>query len=71
MSLNRMRCKTRDGETWTTVRVREMRERLGILECRHAAADGMISLAKAAGRLKICVGSARRLVDWGILPATH
>jgi len=27
VSLNRMRCKTNDGETWTTVRVREMRER--------------------------------------------
>jgi hypothetical protein len=30
VSLNRMRCKTNNGETWTTVRVREMRERLGI-----------------------------------------
>ena len=25
VSLNRMRCKTSNGETWTTVRVREMR----------------------------------------------
>ena len=32
VSLNRMRCKTSDGETWTTVRVREMRERLGLPE---------------------------------------
>ena len=32
VSLNRMRCKTGDGETWTTVRVREMRERLGLAE---------------------------------------
>jgi hypothetical protein len=30
VSLNRMRCKTNDGEAWTTVRVRGMRERLGI-----------------------------------------
>ena len=30
VSLNRMRCKTGDGETWTTVRVQEMRERLGL-----------------------------------------
>ena len=52
-----MRCKTGDGETWTTVRVRETRERLGIPEGGHAD-DGMISLAKAAERLKICVGSA-------------
>jgi hypothetical protein len=30
VSLNRMRCKTADGETWTTIRVKEMRERLGL-----------------------------------------
>ena len=71
VSLNRMRCKTGDGETWTTVRVCTMRERLGIPERRQSPDDGMISLAKAAERLKICVGSAKRLVDWGILPATQ
>jgi hypothetical protein len=54
VSLNRMRCKTGDGETWTTVRVRATRERLGIPEGGHAD-DGMISLAKAAERLKICI----------------
>jgi len=27
-----MRCKTSNDESWTTVRVREMRERLGIAE---------------------------------------
>jgi hypothetical protein len=72
MSLNRMRCKTGDGETWTTVRVREMRERLGIAEYCPAKDDGqMISLAKAAERLSICVGSAKRLVLRGALPATQ
>jgi DNA invertase Pin-like site-specific DNA recombinase len=71
VSLNRMRCKSGDGETWTTVRVRATRERLGIPERRQSPDDGMISLAKAAERLKICVGSAKRLVDWGILPATQ
>ena len=30
VALNRMRCQTGDGNTWTTVRVREMRERLGL-----------------------------------------
>jgi hypothetical protein len=50
--------------------VRETRERLGIPEGGHAD-DGMISLAKAAERLQICIGSARRLVDWGVLPATQ
>lgn len=58
-----MRCKTSDGVTWTTVRVREMRERLGIAEFDPAKADGqMISLMKAAERLGICVGSAKSLV---------
>jgi hypothetical protein len=70
VTLNRMRCKTSDGETWTIVRVRETRERLGIPEGRRAD-DGMISLAKVAERLKICIGAAKRLVDWGVLPATQ
>ncbi|MER9268691.1 hypothetical protein NKI63_30160 [Mesorhizobium sp. M0410] len=70
VSLNRMRCKTGDGETWTTVRVREMRERLGIPGYDPAKADGeMISLMKAAERLGICVGSAKSLALKGILPA--
>jgi DNA invertase Pin-like site-specific DNA recombinase len=72
VSLNRMRCKSGNGETWTTVRVREMRERLGIPEFDAAKADGeMISLMKAAERLGICVGSAKSLVLRGVLPATQ
>lgn len=72
VSLNRMRCRSGNGETWTTVRVREMRERLGIAEYDPATADGqMISLMKAAERLGICVGSAKSLVLKGILPATQ
>ena len=72
VSLNRMRCKTSNGETWTTVRVREMRERLGIAEYDPAEANGqMISLMKAAERLGICVGSAKSLALKGILPATQ
>jgi len=62
VSLNRMRCKTGDGETWTTVRVREMRERLGLPEYDPTKTGGeMISLARAAQRLGICVGSAKSL----------
>ena len=72
VSLNRMRCKNTDGETWTTVRVREMRERLGISEYDPADTDQtMISLMKAAERLGICVGSAKSLALKGILPATQ
>ena len=72
MSLNRMRCKTGDGETWTTVRVKEMRERLGLPDYDPKRQDGAtISLMKAAERLGICVGSAMSLVRRGILPATQ
>jgi DNA invertase Pin-like site-specific DNA recombinase len=71
-SLNRMRCKTGDGETWTTVRVREMRERLGLPEYDSAkVGEEAISLAKAAERLGICVGSAKCLALKGVLPATQ
>ena len=72
MSLNRMRCKTGDGESWTTVRVRELRERLSIAEYDATSADqNLISLMKAADRLGICVGSAKSLALKGILPATQ
>jgi DNA invertase Pin-like site-specific DNA recombinase len=72
VSLNRMRCKTGDGETWTTVRVREMRERLGLAEYNPEDAGArMVSLAKAAEQLGICVGSAKSLALRGILPATQ
>lgn len=69
VSLNRMLCRTSDGETWTTVRVRDMRERLGLPEYDPSKSDGkFISLAKAAERLGICLGSARTLAEAGLLP---
>lgn len=72
VSLNRMLCKTGDGESWTTVCVREMRERLGIPEYDAAKVDvPMVSLMKAAETLGICVGSAKSLAKKGILPATQ
>jgi DNA invertase Pin-like site-specific DNA recombinase len=72
VTMNRMRCKPADGNAWTTVRVRELRERLGI-----AAFDPMlpraetISAAAAAIRLGICVGSVHKLIRAGVLPATQ
>ncbi|UVK48897.1 recombinase family protein (plasmid) [Mesorhizobium sp. AR07] len=72
VSLNRMLCKTGDGEGWTAVRVRDMRERLGIPEYDPTKAGSpVISLMKAAERLGICIGSAKSLVKKGILPATQ
>lgn len=72
VSLNRMRCKTGDGETWTTIRVKEIRERLGLPAHDPNRTDGTtISLMKAAEQLGICVSSVKRLVLKGVLPATQ
>jgi DNA invertase Pin-like site-specific DNA recombinase len=72
VSLNRMLCRTSDGETWTTVRVREMRERLGLPEYDATKCDGKtISLAKAAEHFGICIGSAKTLALKGVLPASQ
>ena len=38
VTMNRMRCKPSDGNAWTTVRVRELRQRLGIGALIHATA---------------------------------
>jgi DNA invertase Pin-like site-specific DNA recombinase len=70
VTMNRMRCKSTNGETWTTVRVRALRERLEIAPFdptipRHKT----ISVDETAHRLQICVGSVLRLIKTGILPA--
>jgi hypothetical protein len=67
-----MRCKSVDGASWTTVRVRELRERLGIAAFDPAAPRvETISVDETAHRLKICVGSVLRLIREGVLPATQ
>jgi hypothetical protein len=70
VTMNRMRCRSTDGKSWTTVRVRELRERLGIAEFDPALAlRETISVDETARRLNICVGSVHRLIREGILPA--
>jgi DNA invertase Pin-like site-specific DNA recombinase len=72
VTMNRMRCKTETGETWTTLRVRELRERLGIAEYDSSAKRvRTISIDEAARRLSICAGSVYRLIRDGILPASQ
>jgi len=72
VTMNRMRCRTPDGQTWTTVRVRELRERLGILPFDPASTKvETISVDETARRLKICVGSVYLLIRQGVLPATQ
>jgi hypothetical protein len=72
VTMNRMRCKPSDGKAWTTVRVRELRERLGIAPFDpDAERTEMISVDKTAARLGICVGSVLKLIRKGVLPATQ
>jgi DNA invertase Pin-like site-specific DNA recombinase len=72
VTMNRMRCKSTEGKSWTMVRVRELRERLGIAEFDPASvAIETISVDETARRLQICVGSVLRLIRDGVLPATQ
>jgi hypothetical protein len=72
VTMNRMRCKAADGSSWTAVRVRELRERLGIAPFDPAAPGvAAISVDETARRLQICVGSVLRLIRQGVLPATQ
>ena len=67
-----MRCKPADGKAWTTVRVRELRERLEIGSFDPTLPrTETISADAAAIRLGICVGSVHRLIRKGVLPATQ
>jgi DNA invertase Pin-like site-specific DNA recombinase len=72
ITLNRVRCPPEGAETWTTVRVRQVRERLGIVECQSGPRpDATLSVQETARRLGICVGSVHRLIREGCLPATQ
>jgi hypothetical protein len=70
VTMNRMRCRSADGTTWTTVRVRQLRERMGIAPFDPTQPrEKTISVDETARRLQICVGSVLRLIREGILPA--
>lgn len=72
VTLNRMRCRTEDGETWTTVRVAALRDKLAIPAYDpDAETPKTISVDAAAKRLGVCVTSVHRLIRSGILPATQ
>jgi hypothetical protein len=72
VTMNRMRCKSEDGQSWTMVRVQELRERVGIAAFDPAQAGSeTISVDETANRLHISVGSVQRLIRQGILPATQ
>lgn len=70
VTMNRMRCRSTDGTTWTTLKVRQLRERMGIAPFDSTQPrDKTISVDETARRLQICVGSVLRLIREGALPA--
>jgi len=72
VTLNRMRCKAPRGESWTTVRVQELRERLKIPAFDpDAPHPDTVSADEAARQLGISIGSLHRLIREGRLPATQ
>jgi DNA invertase Pin-like site-specific DNA recombinase len=72
VTLNRMRCRSENGETWTTVKVRLLRERLGIPDFDPSVSrPEMLTAEKAAKRLGISIPSVHRLIQRGTLPATQ
>ena len=72
VTMNRMRCKTKDGESWTSVRVSQLRERLGVPAfAPNTDRPTSISVDATARRLGICVGSVHKLIRSGALPATQ
>jgi DNA invertase Pin-like site-specific DNA recombinase len=72
VTMNRMRCKPADGKAWTTVRVKTLRENLGIAAFDPAVQkEETISAEKAAKRLGICGSSLQKLIKEGVLPATQ
>jgi DNA invertase Pin-like site-specific DNA recombinase len=72
VTLNRMRSKTADGKPWTVAGVRQLRERLGIAAFDPAAVKTeTITVDETAHRLNVCVGSVKRLIREGVLPATQ
>jgi DNA invertase Pin-like site-specific DNA recombinase len=72
VTMNRMRCKAPGAQSWTIVRVQELRERLSIpaFDPNTPRVD-TISADEAAHRLGISIGSLHRLIREGSLPATQ
>jgi DNA invertase Pin-like site-specific DNA recombinase len=72
VTLNRTRCRSSDGHTWTELRVRELRERLRIPSYDpEKSPRGTVSADEAARHLSICVGSVMKLIRTGKLSATQ
>jgi excisionase family DNA binding protein len=72
MTLNRIKCRTETGETWTAMAVRLLRERLSIPDFDPTVPRPETMTAdKAAKRLGLSIPSVLRLIQRGVLPATQ
>lgn len=70
VTLNRMRSKTAGGENWTSVSMREVRERLGIPAFVPGGTGAVtVGVQEVARRFGICIPSVLRLIREGTLPA--
>lgn len=70
VTMNRMRCKDAAGGSWTTQRVRALREKLGVVAFDpEAVREPVVSADVAAHRLGISIGSLHKLIREGVLPA--
>jgi DNA invertase Pin-like site-specific DNA recombinase len=70
VTLNRMRCKSDDGSSWTVAKVRALRAQLGIAEFQPASRlRETLTVDQTAVTLGICVGSVMRLIRERVLPA--
>jgi DNA invertase Pin-like site-specific DNA recombinase len=71
-TMNRMGCRSLPGQSWTTARVSELRERLGIPAFDLSIErPKTISVEETALRLGIGVDSVRRLIRRGLIAATQ
>ena len=69
-TMNRMRCT--GAAPWTTERVRELRERLGISAFAPGATHAeLISINEASRRLDISPSSVRQLIGEGVIPGVQ
>jgi excisionase family DNA binding protein len=70
-TLNRLRLRTGVGNTWNEVRVRSIRQRLGLPAHDSAMTPATLTLEQAAQRLGVSAMVVRRLIERKRLPATH
>lgn len=72
VALNRARSKHQSGGTWTTLRVRELREQLKIPAYdAERPREQTVTAEEASVRLGICIGSVHKLIREGALTATQ